>query len=37
MPNIKLLSKLMESEKAIKNGDEWLTKEQVKQDIYILL
>ena len=30
---IKLLSKLMESEKAIKNGDEWLTEEQVKQEL----
>jgi len=23
----------MESEKAIKNGDEWLTEEQVKQEL----
>ena len=30
---IKLLSKLMESEKAIKNGNEWLTEEQVKQEL----
>lgn len=30
---IKLLSKLMEAEKAIKTGDEWLTEEQVKKDL----
>ncbi len=30
---IKLLSKLMEAERAIKNGDEWLTDEQVKKDL----
>jgi prevent-host-death family protein len=32
---IKLLSKLMEAEKAIKTGDEWLTEEQVKEDLGI--
>ena len=32
---IKLLSKLMEAEKAVKNGDEWLSGEQVrKKSIY---
>lgn len=31
---IKLLSKLMEAEKAIKTGGEWLTEEQVKKDLY---
>jgi antitoxin Phd len=30
---IKLLSKLMEAEKAIKTGDEWLPEEQVKTDL----
>lgn len=30
---IKLLSKLMEAEKAIKNGDEWLTEEQVNSEL----
>lgn len=30
---IKLLSKLMEAEKAIKTGDDWLTEEQVKKDL----
>ncbi len=30
---IKLLSKLMEAEKAIKTGDEWLTEERVKEDL----
>lgn len=30
---IKLLSKLLEAEKAIKTGDEWLTEEQVKKDL----
>ncbi|WP_078427501.1 type II toxin-antitoxin system prevent-host-death family antitoxin [Alkalihalobacterium alkalinitrilicum] len=30
---IKLLSKLMEAEKAIKTGDEWLTEEQVENDL----
>jgi prevent-host-death family protein len=29
---IKLLSKLMEAEKAIKTGDEWLTEEQVENN-----
>lgn len=28
---IKLLSKLMEAEKVIKTGDEWLTEEQMKE------
>ena len=32
---IKLLSKLMESEKAIKTGNEWLTEEQVKEDLEV--
>jgi antitoxin Phd len=32
---IKLLSKLMEAEKAIKTGDEWLTEDQVKKDLGI--
>lgn len=32
---IKLLSKLMEAEKAIKTGDEWLTEEQVKEDLEV--
>ncbi|MGO4889596.1 type II toxin-antitoxin system prevent-host-death family antitoxin [Anaerobacillus sp. MEB173] len=30
---IKLLSKLMEAEKAVKTGDEWLTEEQVDDDL----
>ncbi|MDQ0216285.1 prevent-host-death family protein [Oikeobacillus pervagus] len=30
---IKLLSKLMEAEKAIKTGEEWLTEEQVKKNL----
>jgi len=30
---IKLLSKLMEAENAVKNGDEWLTQEQVKESL----
>ena len=29
---IKLLSKLMEAEKSIKTGEEWLTEEQVKMN-----
>lgn len=29
---IKLLLKLMEAEKAIKTGEEWLTEEQVKKE-----
>ncbi|MCK0473393.1 MULTISPECIES: type II toxin-antitoxin system prevent-host-death family antitoxin [Halalkalibacter] len=33
LATIKLLSKLMEAEKAIKTGDEWLTEEQVKNDL----
>lgn len=32
---IKLLSKLMEAEKAIKTGEEWLTEEQIKNDLGI--
>lgn len=32
---IKLLSKLMEAEKGIKNGEEWLTEKQVKDDLGI--
>ncbi len=30
---IKLLSKLIEAEKAIKTGDEWLSEKQVKEDL----
>lgn len=30
---IKLLSKLMEAEKAIKTGSEWLSEEQIKEDL----
>lgn len=30
---IKLLEKLIEAEKAIKNGDEWLTDEQVRENL----
>ncbi|GAE30074.1 hypothetical protein [Alkalihalobacillus hemicellulosilyticus] len=30
---IKLLSKLMEAEEAIKTGNEWLTEEQVEDDL----
>ncbi len=30
---IKLLSKLIEAEEAIKTGDEWLTEEQVKNSL----
>nr|WP_246596248.1 type II toxin-antitoxin system prevent-host-death family antitoxin [Bacillus alkalicola] len=30
---IKLLSKLMEAEKAIKVGNEWLTEEEVEDDL----
>ncbi|MTI84835.1 MAG: type II toxin-antitoxin system prevent-host-death family antitoxin [Firmicutes bacterium] len=30
---IKLLSKLMEAEKAVKTEEEWLTEEQVKEDL----
>jgi prevent-host-death family protein len=30
---IKLLSNLMAAEKAIKTGDEWLTEEQVEDDL----
>ncbi len=32
---IKLLSKLLEAEKAIKNGDEWLSEEQVKKELEV--
>ncbi len=32
---IKLLSKLMEAEKAIITGDEWLSEEEVRQDLGI--
>jgi antitoxin Phd len=32
---IKLLSKLMEAERAIKTGEEWLTEEQAKNDLGI--
>jgi len=30
---IKLFSKLLEAENAVKNGDEWLTSEQVRQKL----
>ncbi|SHG04507.1 type II toxin-antitoxin system prevent-host-death family antitoxin [Ornithinibacillus halophilus] len=30
---IKLLSKLMEAERTIKTGDEWLTEEELKKDL----
>ena len=30
---IKLLSKLIEAEKAVKKGDEWLTSEQVRESL----
>lgn len=30
---IKLLSKLMEAEKAVKSGDEWLFEEQVRKSL----
>lgn len=30
---IKLLSKLMEAEKAAKNTDEWIPEEQVRKDL----
>jgi prevent-host-death family protein len=30
---IKLLSTLMEAEKAVKNGDEWLSEEQVRKSL----
>lgn len=30
---IKLLSKLMEAEKAVKNGDEWLSEEQIRKSL----
>lgn len=30
---IKLLSKLTEAEKAIKTGDEWLSSDQVKEEL----
>ncbi|MCR3922991.1 MAG: type II toxin-antitoxin system prevent-host-death family antitoxin [Firmicutes bacterium] len=32
---IKLFSKLMEAEKAVKNGDEWLSEEQVKKNLEV--
>jgi antitoxin Phd len=32
---IKLLSKLMEAEKVIKTGDEWLSEEEIKQGLGI--
>ena len=32
---IKLLSKLMEAEKAITTGDEWLSEEEVRQELGI--
>ncbi len=30
---IKLLSKLMEAEKAVKDNDNWLTEDQVKKNV----
>jgi len=30
---IKLFSKLVEAERAVKNGDEWLTSEQVRESL----
>ncbi|QVK19096.1 type II toxin-antitoxin system Phd/YefM family antitoxin [Mycoplasmatota bacterium] len=30
---IKLMSKLLEAEQAVKNGNEWLTEDQVKKDL----
>lgn len=30
---IKLLSKLLEAEKTVQNGDEWLTEEQVRKSL----
>lgn len=30
---IKLFSKLMEAEKVVQNGDEWLTEEQVEKSL----
>lgn len=30
---LKLLSKLMEAEKAVKNGDEWLSEEQIRKSL----
>ncbi|MFG6114897.1 type II toxin-antitoxin system prevent-host-death family antitoxin [Halobacillus sp. MO56] len=30
---IKLLSELIEAEKTVKTGDEWLTEDQVKKDL----
>lgn len=32
---LKLLSKLMEAEKAIITGDEWLSEEEIRQDLGI--
>ncbi|MGB4500508.1 MAG: prevent-host-death protein, partial [Natronincolaceae bacterium] len=32
---IKLLSKLMEAEKAIVTGEEWLSEDKVRQDLEI--
>lgn len=32
---IKLLSKLMEAEKAIATGEEWLSEDEVRQDLGI--
>ncbi|MBS4031487.1 MAG: type II toxin-antitoxin system prevent-host-death family antitoxin [Clostridiales bacterium] len=32
---IKLLSELMDAEKAVKNGDEWLSVEQVRKSLEI--
>ena len=30
---IKLLSKLLEAEKAVQNGNEWLTSEQIREGL----
>lgn len=32
---IKLLSKLMEAEKAVKNGDEWLSENQIRKSLEV--
>jgi len=32
---LKLLSKLMEAEKAVKNGDEWLSEEQIRKSLEV--
>ena len=32
---LKLLSKLMEAEKAVKNGGEWLSEEQIRKNLEV--